>query len=143
LRLRGQGDHVLELPSDDFSALVGRVVEVSLIANPGKIWLMVEPVDMRRGIDGLSTLVQAVVCSACALCWFGFCVLQSRRQSHQGAAVGRHRRVVVPAPFASGAVRLGTFGYDGMELTSSQWEWLIAGVDWRRLGLQSCARKYS
>jgi hypothetical protein len=31
----------------------------------------------------------------------------------------------------------------GMELTSSQWEWLIAGVDWHRLGLQSCVRKYS
>jgi len=34
-------------------------------------------------------------------------------------------------------------GTGGMELTSSQWEWLIAGVDWRRLGLQSRAIKYS
>ncbi|MDP1786795.1 IS66 family insertion sequence element accessory protein TnpB, partial [Nitrosomonas sp.] len=43
---------------DGIAALVGGVVEVSLIANPGKIWLMVEPVDMRRGIDGLSVLVE-------------------------------------------------------------------------------------
>ena len=29
-----------------------------LITNPAAIWLAVEPVDMRRGIDGLSMLVQ-------------------------------------------------------------------------------------
>ena len=59
---------------DGFAALVGGVVEVSLIANPGKIWLMVEPVDMRRGIDGLSVLVeQALQRSPCAGSAFVFC----------------------------------------------------------------------
>ena len=29
-----------------------------LITNPEAIWLAVSPVDMRRGIDGLSMLVQ-------------------------------------------------------------------------------------
>jgi transposase len=29
-----------------------------LITNPAAIWLAVEPVDMRRGIDGLSVVVQ-------------------------------------------------------------------------------------
>jgi transposase len=29
-----------------------------LITNPAAIWLAVAPVDMRRGIDGLSMLVQ-------------------------------------------------------------------------------------
>jgi hypothetical protein len=29
-----------------------------LIVHPGQIWLAVEPVDMRRGIDGLSMVVQ-------------------------------------------------------------------------------------
>jgi hypothetical protein len=57
-----------------FAALAGGVVEVSLIANPGKIWLMVEPVDMRRGIDGLSALVERVLqCSPCAGSAFVFC----------------------------------------------------------------------
>ncbi|MDP1559291.1 MAG: IS66 family insertion sequence element accessory protein TnpB, partial [Nitrosomonas sp.] len=52
---------------DGIAALVGGVVEVSLIANPGEIWLMVEPVDMRRGIDGLSALVeQALQRSPCS-----------------------------------------------------------------------------
>ena len=47
---------------------------MSLIANPGKIWLMVEPVDMRRGIDGLSVLVeQALQRSPCAGSAFVFC----------------------------------------------------------------------
>jgi transposase len=128
--------------SDDFSALAGGVVEVSLIANPGKIWLMVEPVDMRRGIDGLSVLVeQALQRSPCAgsafvfcnragnrikvLLWDGTGVWLCQRRLHQGRFVWERSDT------------------DGMELTSSQWEWLIAGVDWRRLGLQSCARKYS
>ena len=45
-----------------------------LIGNPGKIWLMVEPVDMRRGIDGLSVLVeQALQRSPCAGSAFVFC----------------------------------------------------------------------
>ena len=39
--------------------MAGAVAEMSgLIANPGSIWLAVERVDMRRGIDGLSMLVQ-------------------------------------------------------------------------------------
>jgi len=115
---------------------------VPLIANPGKIWLMVEPVDMRRGIDGLSVLVeQALQRSPCAgsafvfcnrtgnrikvLLWDGTGVWLCQRRLHQGRFVWE---------------RSGT---GGMELTSSQWEWLIAGVDWRRLGLQSRAIKYS
>lgn len=32
-----------------------------LIPNPGQIWLCVQPVDLRRGIDGLSTLVSQVL----------------------------------------------------------------------------------
>ena len=32
-----------------------------LIAHAGQIWMVVAPVDMRRGIDGLSMLVQQVL----------------------------------------------------------------------------------
>ena len=47
---------------------------MSLIANPGEIWLMVAPVDMRRGIDGLSVLVeQALQRSPCSGSAFVFC----------------------------------------------------------------------
>ncbi|SDW63445.1 transposase, partial [Nitrosomonas communis] len=39
--------------------MAGGIIEMpGLIAHPGQIWLAVEPVDMRRGIDGLSMAVQ-------------------------------------------------------------------------------------
>ena len=127
---------------DGFAALVGGIVEVSLIANPGEIWLMVDPVDMRRGIDGLSVLVeQALQRSPCAgsafvfcnragnrikvLLWDGTGVWLCQRRLHRGRFVWQHS------------------GEGGIVLTQPQWEWLIAGVDWHRLGLQSCVRKYS
>lgn len=59
---------------DGFAALVGGVAEMSLIAHPGEIWLMVEPVDMRCGIDGLSLLVkQWLQRSPCSGSAFVFC----------------------------------------------------------------------
>ena len=115
---------------------------MSLIANPGKIWLMVEPVDMRRGIDGLSVLVeQALQRSPCAgsafvfcnragnrikvLLWDGSGVWLCQRRLHQGRFVWQR------------------CGDGGVALTQSQWAWLIAGVDWRRLALQSKVWRYS
>lgn len=41
-----------------------------LIDFPGQIWLAVAPVDMRRGLDGLSAIVQQSL-GALALCRFG------------------------------------------------------------------------
>ena len=115
---------------------------MSLIVNPGKIWLMVEPADMRCGIDGLSALVERVLqCSPCAgsafvfcnragsrikvLLWDGTGVWLCQRRLHRGRFVWRHS------------------GDGGIMLTQSQWAWLIAGVDWHRLGLQPCEIKYS
>ena len=127
---------------DGIAALVGGVAEVPLIGNPGKIWLMVEPVDMRRGIDGLSVLVeQALQRSPCAGSAFVFCNRAGNRIKvllWDGAGVWLCQRRLHQGRFVWERSDTG-----GMELTSSQWEWLIAGVDWRRLGLQSCVRKYS
>ncbi|MBK9453224.1 MAG: IS66 family insertion sequence element accessory protein TnpB [Bacteroidetes bacterium] len=93
------------------------------------------------GIDGLSVLVEeALQRSPCSGSAFVFC---NRAGNRIKVLLWDGTGVVVPAPLASGTVRLGAFGYGRMELTSSQWEWLIAGVDWRRLRLQSCARRYS
>lgn len=45
-----------------------------LIASTGQIWLVVEPVDMCRGIDGLSMIVQQTLGqSPCAGSAFVFC----------------------------------------------------------------------
>jgi len=103
-----------------------------LIANIGQIWLVVEPADMRRGIDGLSMIVQqALEHSPCAgsvfvfcnragnrikvLLWDGTGVWLCQRRLHKG-------RFVWPKS-----------GDCCFTLTQSQWEWLIAGVDWQRL----------
>ena len=100
---------------------------MSLIANPGKIWLMVEPVDIRRGIDGLSVLVeQALQRSPCAGSAFVFCNRTGNRikvLQWDGTGVWLCQRRLHQGRFVWGRSDTG-----GMELTSSQWEWLIAGV---------------
>jgi len=103
-----------------------------LIAHSGHIWMVVEPVDMRRGIDGLSLIVQQTLAhSPCAgsafvfcnragnrikvLLWDGTGVWLCQRRLHQG-------RFVWPKS-----------GDCCFTLTQAQWAWLTAGVDWRRL----------
>ena len=103
-----------------------------MIASPAQIWLVVEPVDMRRGMDGLSALVQqALGESPCAgsafvfrnrmgnrlrlLLWDGNGVWLCQRRLHQGSFVWPN---VLDSRFL---------------MTQAQWQWLIAGVDWQRL----------
>jgi transposase len=103
-----------------------------LIANPGAIWVVVAPVDMRRGIDGLSSIVQqALGGSPCAgsafvfrnragnrlrlLVWDGNGVWLCQRRLHQGGFIW---------PKAADA---------GFSITQAQWQWLAMGVDWQRL----------
>jgi transposase len=103
-----------------------------LIPAPSRIWLAVAPVDMRRGIDGLSLVVQEVLgespCRGSAfifrnargnrlklLVWDGTGVWLCQRRLHQG-------RFVWPKP-----------GESRFLVTPAQWDWLVAGVDWQRL----------
>ena len=103
-----------------------------LIASPPQIWLVVAAVDMRRGIDGLSSIVQqALGQSPCAgsafvfrnktgtrlrlLVWDGNGVWLCQRRLHQGSFVWPKLLDV------------------GFAISQAQWEWLIAGVDWQRL----------
>ena len=103
-----------------------------LIASPAQIWVAVAPVDMRRGLDGLSAIVQqSLGHSPCAgsafifrnragnrlrlLLWDGNGVWLCQRRLHQGAFVWPKVDDVVFA------------------LSQAQWQWLIAGVDWQRL----------
>jgi transposase len=103
-----------------------------LIGTPGQIWLSVTPVDLRRGIDGLSALVQQTLeqqpCAGSAfvfrnaasnrikvLLWDGNGVWLCQRRLHQGHFIWPKQ------------------GESCFSITQSQWEWLIAGVDWQRL----------
>jgi transposase len=103
-----------------------------LIAAPEQIWLAISPVDMRRGIDGLSSIVQQSLghapCAGSAfvfrnragnrlklLLWDGNGVWLCQRRLHQGGFVW---------PKA---------GDSCFAMSQAQWQWLISGVDWLRL----------
>jgi transposase len=103
-----------------------------LITNPAAIWLAVAAVDMRRGIDGLSMIVQQALghapCSGSAfvfhnrsgnrikvLVWDGTGVWLCQRRLHEGRFIWP--KVTDPC----------------FSVTFEQWQWLITGVDWQRL----------
>lgn len=105
---------------------------------PEQIWLVVAPVDMRLGIDGLARLVQEAhgrsPCDGMAyafrnrrgnriklLRWDGTGVWLCLRRLHQGGFTW---------PVAGDA---------HCTLTQAQWQWLTAGVDWRRLSAETTA----
>lgn len=99
---------------------------------PQQVWLAVDPVDMRLGMDGLARLVQSALghspCNGSAyafrnrrgtrlklLVWDGTGVWLCQRRLHQGAFVW---------PRANSG---------SCALSAQQWQWLITGVDWQRL----------
>ena len=97
----------------------------------GRVWLAVDPVDMRLGADGLSLRVQALGVDPCdgsaylfrnkrgnrlkLLAWDGNGVWLCQRRLHRG-------HFAWPRP-----------GDALFSLTPGQWEWLVSGVDWQRL----------
>jgi transposase len=106
---------------------------------PQQVWLAVEPVDMRLGIEGLSLRVQQTLgkapCDGSAyafankrgnriklLVWDGAGVWLSCRRLHRGRFVWPQGNDIV------------------CTLDSAQWQWLIAGVDWQRLSAKPMAQ---
>jgi transposase len=98
----------------------------------GQVWLAIEPVDMRLGIDGLALRVQEtlgrVPCDGSAyafrnrrsnrlklLVWDGTGVWLAQRRLHRGHFTW---------PDSAAAVH---------QLPQTQWRWLLTGIDWRRL----------
>lgn len=98
---------------------------------PTEVFLAVEPVDIRQGIDGLSRRVQDSLghspCNGSAyafrnkagnrlklLVWDGSGVWLCVRRLHQGRFVWPKGDEIV------------------LTLCQADWQWLIAGVDWRR-----------
>lgn len=99
---------------------------------PEQVWLAVEPVDMRIGIDGLSLKIQEALgrspCDGTAyafrnrsgnriklLVWDGTGVWLCQRRLHRGH-------------FTWPTSEDSTFA-----LTPAQWDWLTTGIDWQRL----------
>ena len=110
-----------------------------LISSPPQIWVAVAPVDMRRGIDGLSSIVQQLLghapCAGSAfifrnragnrlrlLLWDGNGVWLCQRRLHQGKFVWPKAQDTVFA------------------ISQEQWQWLVAGVDSHRAILPDALR---
>jgi transposase len=105
-----------------------------VMISPNEVWLVVEPVDMRAGIDDLSLRIQnAMGRSPCdgnayvfrnrrgtrlkLLIWDGTGVWLCHRRLHEGWFVW-------PTTVST-----------TMTLTTERWRWLITEVDWQRLGV--------
>lgn len=97
-----------------------------------QVWLAVEPIDMRMGIDGLSLRVQQALGRApCDGSAYGFCNKRGNRLKlliWDGTGVWLCVRRLHQGCFVWPA------GQDVVcTLNQAQWEWLIKGVDWQRL----------
>ena len=99
---------------------------------PAQVWLAVEPVDMRLGIDGLSLKIQqALDRSPCNGTVYAF---RNRRRNRikllvwDGTGVWLCQRRLHRGHFTWPTVDTTTF-----TMTASQWKWLITGADWQRL----------
>jgi transposase len=96
---------------------------------------VVEPMDMRRGADGLSTWLQE----------------QLGRMPDSGTAFifsnRKHTRIKIAVWDGNGVwlcvrrLHQGSFvwprvGDSTFELSVTEWQWLVQGVDWQRLSTQ-------
>ena len=96
-----------------------------------QVWLVVEPIDMRAGIDGLSQRIQNTL---------GRSPCDGSAYAFRNRRLNRLKLLVWMAP-ACGCVidacirvtLLGPAPTLVFSLTAAQWQWLISGVDWRRL----------
>ena len=96
------------------------------------VWLVVEPIDMRTGIDGLSQRIQNTLGrSPCEGSAYAF---RNRRQNRlklliwDGTGVWLCQRRLHRGRFTWPNEATPTW-----TLNAAQWQWLITGVDWRRL----------
>src|SRR4051812_5072737 len=106
---------------------------------PQQVWLAIEPVDMRLGVEGLSVRVQeSLGCAPCDGSAYAFCNKRGNRIKllvWDGAGVW----------LAQGRLHRGRFtwpqaGETVCTLGADQWRWLTAGVDWQRLSAPAPAR---
>jgi transposase len=103
------------------------------------VWLVVEPMDMRQGIDGLSLKVQQALgrspCDGSAyafrnrsgnriklLVWDGTGVWLCVRRLHQGRFTW---------PQSTDTI---------CTISQAEWRWLTSGIDWRRLAAKPPAQ---
>ena len=109
-----------------------------MMPTPNQVWLVVEAIDMRTGIDGLSQRLQTTLgrtpCDGSAYAF------RNRRQNRlklliwDGTGVWLCQRRLHQGHFTWPSTNMAVF-----TLTEVQWQWLITGVDWQRLDAASPA----
>ena len=106
---------------------------------PEQVWLAVEPVDMRMGIDGLSLRIQQLLgCSPCDGTAYAFCNRQGNRVKlvvWDGTGVWLCVRRLHQGRFSW--LKPGS---TTCTLSATEWQWLTKGVDWRRLNAKAPAK---
>ena len=99
---------------------------------PEQVWLAVEPVDMRMGIDGLSLRIQQLLgCSPCDGTAYVFCNRQGNRVKlvvWDGTGVWLCQRRL-----HQGRFHWPKAGDSVCRLSAPTWQWLITGIEWQRL----------
>jgi len=96
-----------------------------------KIWLAIEPVDMRMGVHGLSSLVQNHlghgVGSGCAYVFSNRSRTRIKILLWDGTGVWVCQRLLHNGRFAWPECDEQVF-----EMQTQDWDWLILGMDWVR-----------
>ena len=105
---------------------------IPLSAAPEQIWLIVESIDMRAGINGLSQRIQNTLGrSPCDGTAYAFRNRQKNRLKlllWDGTGVWLCQRRLHRGHFTWPTAETVTF-----TLSAEAWHWLITGVDWQRL----------
>jgi transposase len=101
----------------------------------GPIWLALEPMDMRIGIEGLcARVVQSLGKSPSDAAAY---VFRNRRSTRIKVLVWDHTGVwLCQRRLHQGSFVWPTTGNAVFGLSQEQWKWLITGVDWQRLSPQ-------
>lgn len=99
---------------------------------PEQVWLAVEPVDMRLGIDGLSLKIQQALgrspCDGTAYAFRNRCGNRIKLLVRDGTGVWLCVRRLHQGHFTWPQSDAVTW-----TLSQEEWRWLISGIDWRRL----------
>ncbi len=101
---------------------------------PKQIWLILEPVDMRKSIDALTLIAQASLHTA----WQeGVAFLFRNRTGHRIKLLAWDRHGVW---LCHRRLHQGRFIWPNVTdaswtLTQAQFDWLTIGVDWQRLSM--------
>jgi len=109
-----------------------------MMLQPQQVWLIVPPVDMRLGVEGLSTYIQHTLGrSPCDGTVYGFSNQRRNRLKllvWDATGVWLFQRRLHRGHFVWPRVGETTF-----TLSAAQWQWLITGIEWQRLAVSTRA----